>query len=340
MLKHLINRWHLLVKAILLNSVLFMILSLLNIGCQPVEIEPDILESRQSSSVSGQTIILPTITPTSLSSHTSQQVNQADSNSTEGEYGQIDIYRTILQRYDELLNDPNLPQETRTALLIEQATIAADATEWALPVPTFDPEIDWAATGESLLATEEARDYLTSTPEPTHAPTMGMRYGELAESDPRSPARTNSGWRGYVQGSEIIAKVGRLGWSENGYLGFVSLYDFSIASLSGYTQTIGIGITETLKLQIVVDDRYLVMEVFDYDKVTQANSTGTGEMYYFDMVAREFMPQPTAELWIENFPGGGGNTLQAQPTLQPQATPTPPIAVTIPPIQPQPPRQP
>ncbi len=65
-----------------------------------------------------------------------------------------------------------------------------------------------------------------------------------------------------------------------------------------------------LSLIAVIDDQYLIMEALDNDAL------GTGKMYYFDMVAREFMSQTTAELQITNFP------------LQAEATPTPPIAIT------------
>ena len=286
----------------------FIILGLFAIGCQPTDTEPNF---------SGQVTVNATATPTQNPIY---QTNESPSNSlfSSDEYSDVDIYRTILQRYADVLSDPMLPQETRTALLEEQAIMVADATAWAVPISTIDPSVDWNATAESIRATVYATPYVSPTP------IRGMLYGELAEGDPRNPAQTNTGWLGYVQGVEIGVIVGRFGWGiETGYLGLVDLYDYSIASSSVYTQPIGEGITETLKLQAVLEDRYLVMEVFDYAEVKQPNSIGTGEMYYFDMVAREFLPQPMAELWIENFPGGGGHTLQAV------ATPTtPPIFST------------
>ncbi len=69
----------------------------------------------------------------------------------------------------------------------------------------------------------------------------------------------------------------------------------------------------SLGIIYIENERYAVLEVFD------ENGLPTGIFYYFDMVAREFILQP--------YP-------------QAEATPPPPIAVTIPPIQSKHPHQP
>ena len=245
----------------------------------------------------------------------------------------IDIYGSILNGYEDVLNEEILPQETLVAMVWEMATIESEATLVAMPIPTDDPDLDldsFAATAESFNATAIAIMDLTYTPQPTYAPLMGILYAPAEDALPLSPRFAiypNSAWRGYVNGQNVFLQIGRVNNAKGERVGFIDLRSSNNSGF--YESPTLLGNTLTFRLIDVISDQYLVIEIYEEGLLSEWYWTGgTGEIYYFDMVAREFISQPTAELQISNFPP------------QAEATPTPPIVATIPPIQPQHPHQP
>ena len=283
-------------------------------GCQLIEFE--------------QSVISVTATSTATNLIPNNQSLQGIENP------RIDIYGGILNGYGDVLSEEILPQETLIAMGWEMATIEVEATIAAMPIPTNDPNLDYQsylATSDSAFATVVSSMNLTETPAPIAVESLGLMYS------PRENARatiwgnntqTNSAWIGFVTEEKVFVQVGKIiSFDDDLTYGFIGLSKPDFGQL--YISENFIGNTETFRLIDVVSNRYLRIEVYEEGFQSDEHWTGgTGEMYYFDMVAEEFMSQSTAELQIPNVP------------LQAEATPTPPIAVTIPPAQPQHPRQP
>ena len=287
-------------------------------ACSPNGNEPVF----QATGTTTPETLLPLSTATAYDFLVEPNVNQ---NSEEPYYYEgWSIYDNLLEGYADFLADPELPLLTREALLDELPTIQAEATEWAKPIATIDiPHEDMLATIDADLATGVAIRDLTETPRPTPTLVFGLLntgYGTEIVFTGRGTWGINA-WRGYINSDLVFIRTG----GNQQMKGIVAITVNESRESYFTNEEVGYG----LKIIDILFNRYIAME-----GVLDSTLASTSEMYYFDMVAREFMAQPTAELWIENFPGGGGNTLQAQPTLQPQATPTPPIALTISPINP------
>lgn len=232
----------------------------------------------------------------------------------------VESHTNILAHYYEVIADPNLPVATRVFLEEIVSTIEAQVTSISEPYPTYSPpDVDHKATLEIIWE-------LTATSQPTPIPEFGIiRKEPYAQTTfpRRDDIWIEDAWRGYITGDTKL-RVVRIGSFREGTLDNPTYY--GLVHLHGDYMEDVLYLTDVpqrnLSLIAVINDQYLIMEALDNDAL------GTGKMYYFDMVAREFMSQTTAELQISNFP------------LQAEATPTPPIAVTIPPAQPQHPRQP
>ena len=197
-------------------------LASLGVACSPSNLEPSSLATMPHLD-GGQ--IVPTVTPTIMG--TSNVVFQPAQNEliTSSE-GYIDIYKNILQGYEDVLSDQTLPQGTRDALIAEMAVIQVESTQWAAPAPTFDPNIDvedFAATLEADLATLIAIDELTMTPEPTST----KEFGFIIDPDYAFYSRWPNGvargaWRGYVNGIETFVQTGGIRYS-NYNMGMVGI---------------------------------------------------------------------------------------------------------------------